>query len=479
MAKVSGKTGRRQIARHRIVRTPMEKFTLFLCSLLCTALVGVFFFMTWFMYNPKSRLAHNLKYGQRYLAADDYSRAVTEFRRVLSMDQDNAEAYQGLMEVAIRSEDADEAITLYGRATRALSDYREPVLRLLEMRAVERVDKEDFDGGFSVAATVEQITGDANEASLIRALVIDGMLDAAKKKSGEDAIALYRRILTVDNIDAAAVYERMAQLYIDEDRIEEAIVLLDEGIAATDGAENLVALRTQYTRQNASVFLPDSFIRDLNNCMAAGDFAGAAEIVRNELFLQRIMEFAGDKDPASGEQSFDFSAIQPADMNTEVYAEYNYNGQLVMLILDWERTTSREAVFHEMVYVPLQNEIYTLSQRQYVTADNTLADEEGCSRISASGEGKEIGSEQYYETLTSLINGDGIDLSAVAGGAAGNDGVRPDKAGATDDAGVLPDAEGTEDNAGVLPDEEDDGESGVLTDGEDAGDLTEQRGGIA
>ena len=86
------------------------------------------------------------------------------------------------MEAAIASEDTDTAISLYGSAGPALESYKEPLLRLQELRAVARMEEEDYDGAFTVAVTVEKATGDANEASLIRALVIDGMLDHASRK---------------------------------------------------------------------------------------------------------------------------------------------------------------------------------------------------------------------------------------------------------------------------------------------------------
>ena len=385
------------VMRRRIVYTTRERITRFLWWMLCASLVAVFFFMAWFMYNPRNRLAHNLKYGQRYLAAADYSKAVTEFRRVLAMDKRNADAYRGLMEVAIRSEDTDTAVSLYHRAGETLVSYKEPLERLLELRAVERVDEENFDGAFSVADTVQDVTGDDNEAALIRALVIDGMLSAAAKKAPEDAIALYRRLLEVEHMDAAAVYERMAHVYIDWGNDDEAILILDEGLAAT-GSEVLAELRSQYTQENAEVFLPDEFIRDLNQAMAEGDFVSAGQIVGHELFRYRIEEYAQPVNEL-GEQTFDFSAIQPADMNTSIYAEYSDAGGLLMLIVDWERTTEREAVFNELVYLPAGGQVYALSHKERVTEENTLTDEGYCYRLE--GENlMEIPSDEYYDSLS-------------------------------------------------------------------------------
>ncbi len=400
---IGGYVKKRPIARRRIKLTTGEKIGIALWSAFCAFLVGVFFFMAWYMYNPENRMAHNLKYGRQYLANANYSKAVWEFKRVLAMDDGNAEAYQGLMEVAIRSEDTDGALSLYVDATEALSGYKEPLLRLMELRAVDRLDRGDYDGAFSVAVTVEATSGDSNEAALIRALVIDGMLADAKETGElEDALALYRQLLTVKGIDAVSVYRLMAERYVNAGEARNAVDVLEEGIAAT-GDEGLQALRDEYERQFAELFLPDSFIRNLNDDLAAGDFAAAADILRNKLFLYRISAYAGSLD-MNGEQSFDFTPVQPADMNTSVYAEYGKGTKLLMLIFDWQRTTEREAVFNEMVWIPETDEIYALSQRQRVTEDNDLADETVVYRLE-DGYLREIPSEEYYDRLSKALNG--------------------------------------------------------------------------
>ncbi len=452
MAKRKYRHKKKQILRHRIKRTPLEKLALVLWTALCTFLVSVFFFMTWYMYNPASRLAHNLKYGNRYLAAADYPKAVSEFRRVLSMDEGNTEAYRGLMEAAIASEDTDTAISLYGSAGPALESYKEPLLRLLELRAVARMEEEDYDGAFSVAVTVEKATGDANEASLIRALVIDGMLDHASRKPVKEALALYRRLLTIDNVDRGAVYELIAKLYIREGDPDTALEVIDEGIRDIGEDERLTALRGEYTVEYQEVFLPDSFIKELNDAMAAVDFEKAAEVVRHELFLTRIAEFAGAPD-ANGERTYDFTPIQPADMNTTMYGEFNEKGRMIMLIIDWERQTPKEAAFNELAYVPSTGEILALTQKQRVTESNTLADEGHYYRVGTEGL-TEIDGDSYITELTAVFE------NADALGDAGDAGVSPapgpsGDAGAADDGVRAPG--GTTDPAGLQQDFPDDG----------------------
>lgn len=398
--------------RHKITRTPTEKLNIALWTLFCGCLVGVFFFMTWFMCNPKGRLAHKLKYGQKYLAAADYSHAELEFKRVLEMDATNAEAYQGLMQAAIDTENTEEALQLYNKAAKALADYKDPLERLLELRAVERTDKGDFDGAFSVADVVEQTTGDSNAASLIRALVIDGMLEKARGLQGEEAIELYRRVLKVDHVDATAIYKQMVQIRMDQEDEDALIDMLNEACEVT-GDEEFLAMREKFIHEHASLFLPDTFVRDLNNAMAEAAFNDAAAIVRDDLFLQRIAEFAGEVD-ANGEQTYDFSTVQPADMNMVMYGEYA-SGSMKMLIIDWERVTKREAAFNELVYVPETGAILAMSQRQRVSDLNTLVDEGGYWRVNTDGL-SEIPEEGYYNELRGVFGSGPLTAEELASG---------------------------------------------------------------
>ncbi|MCR5179336.1 MAG: hypothetical protein K6C95_10185 [Lachnospiraceae bacterium] len=357
-------------------------------------------FMTWYMYNPRSRLAHNLKYGKRYLVQADYNKAVAEFKRVLSVDSGNEEAYRGLMEAALETEDTDTALSLYGRAESALSSYKEPLLSLLMVRAVDRLGQSDYDGALSVAKTVSVATGDENEASRIRALVVEKMISDASGKEPEEALALYRRLLEMDNIDAAAIYKMMADVYTGEGDHSGAVSIMEEGISAT-GSEELALLKDEYIREHAEVFFPDSFVKELNDDMAAADFVAASRIVRNDLFMYRMSPYEGFVDEL-GESVYDLSPIQPADMNTTVYAEHTGDGNILMLIVDWARNTDREAVFNEMVYVPEGGYILAMSENQKVTEANTLADELHYWEIGEDGL-TEITEEDYFNRLSGLF----------------------------------------------------------------------------
>ena len=450
---------KRPIHRHKIRLTRGEIFVRLLWGAFCASLVGVFVFMTWYMYNPRSRLAHNLKYGRRYLVQADYSKAAAEFRRVLAMDSENADAYRGLMEVALQSEDTDAALSLYGRAEEALESYKQPLISLMELRAIERLSEGDYDGAFSVAETVEAATGDTNESGLIRALVINGMLEAAgREQDAAASIEMYRRVLSVDNIDAEAIYRLMAEKMVETGDPRETIALLDEGIEQT-GSEDLKTMRADVVRRFADTFLPDSFVKDLNDAMAASDFTAAAQVMKQELFLYRIAPYAGERDE-KGEQIYDFSAIQPADMNTVLYGEFSESGKLLMIIADWERTTEREAVFSEVVYVPATGEVLALTQKQRVTDDNELVDEGGCYRIGEDGQ-TEITGEEYEEELVGVINGEnGVDPDEAA-----------DLSSYTDDRDLAP-SEGEAFETGIAPEE-------GLTLEEDAEITTEEEGSIA
>lgn len=395
---------KRTAPKHRkIIHTPAEKAIIALWSVFCAFLVGVFIFMTWFMYNPASRLAHNLKYGREYLAKANYSRAVTEFRRVLAQDEDNEEAYRGLMEVAIQSQDTEEAVELYERAADKLATYKEPLERLLEERAIERVEQKDYDGAFSVADTVEQVTGDKNEASLIRALVVDGMLEEARNSDTNTAMSIYGRLLTVENIDTAPVYELMAELMESEADPEAAVAVLEEGIDAT-GNEDLEKIRDQYAQDNADTFLPDVFIKELNDAMAGANFPAAMKVVQHDLFLYRIEEYATVTDEL-GEEQFDFSAIQPADMNTTIYAEHDpASGEVLLVIIDWTRTSQREAIFNELAYIPSTGKFYALSQTErVVSATNSLKDELHYYRYDGE-EATEITHDAYVTELSEVFS---------------------------------------------------------------------------
>lgn len=392
---------KRRVHRHKIKLTLLEKLNIVFWSVFCAFLVGVFVFMTWYMYNPKSRLAHNLKYGKRYLVQADYNKAVAEFKRVLSADSGNEEAYRGLMEAALGTEDTDAALSLYGRAESVLGDYKDPLLSLLMVRAVDRLDQSDYDGALSVAATVTAATGDENEAARIKAMVVEKMISDASHKEPEAAIALYRRLLDMDNIDAVAIYRMMTDIYTGMGDHQGAVDMMEEGISATGSAE-LMSLREQYIKEHAEVFFPDSFVKELNDNMAAADFVAASEIVRNELFMYRMSPYEGPVDEL-GESSYDLSPIQPADMNTTVYAEHSGSGNLLMLIVDWSRNTEREAIFNEMVYVPSGDQVLAMRQTQNVTESNTLADEVHYWEITA-GELSEITEDEYFDRLSGLFS---------------------------------------------------------------------------
>lgn len=390
----------RRPPRHKIKLTPLEKLNIAFWSVFCVFLVSVFVFMTWYMYNPRSRLAHNLKYGKRYLVQADYNKAVAEFKRVLSVDSGNEEAYRGLMEAALETEDTDTALSLYGRAESALSSYKEPLLSLLMVRAVDRLEQSDYDGALSVAKTVSVATGDENEASRIRALVVEKMISDASGKEPEEALALYRRLLEMDNIDAAAIYKMMADVYTGEGDHAGAVSIMEEGISAT-GSEELALLKDEYIKEHAEVFFPDSFVKELNDDMAAADFVAASRIVRNDLFMYRMSPYEGFVDEL-GESVYDLSPIQPADMNTTVYAEHTGDGNILMLIVDWARNTDREAVFNEMVYVPEGGYILAMSENQKVTEANTLADELHYWEVGEDGL-TEITEEDYFNRLSGLF----------------------------------------------------------------------------
>ncbi len=392
---------KRPVYRHKIKLTALEKLNIVFWSLFCVFLVGVFVFMTWYMYNPKSRLAHNLKYGKRYLVQADYNKAVAEFKRVLSVDSGNEEAYKGLMEAALGTEDTDAALSLYGRAESVLRDYKDPLLSLLMVRAVDRLDQSDYDGALSVAVTVSAATGDDNEASRIKAMVVEKMISDAAGKEPEAAMPLYRRLLSMDNIDSVAIYKMMADAYTDIEDHQSAVDMMEEGISAT-GSEELASLREAYIKEHAEVFFPDSFAKELNDYMAVADFVAASGIVRNELFMYRMSPYEGMVDDM-GESVYDLSPIQPADMNTTVYAEHSGSGNILMLIVDWSRNTEREAVFNELVYVPSSDQILAMRQTQKVTEANTLADEVYYWDVT-SGELSEITEDDYFDRLSGLFS---------------------------------------------------------------------------
>ena len=388
---------KRRPSRHKIKLTALEKLNIVFWSVFCVFLVSVFVFMTWYMYNPKSRLAHNLKYGKRYLVQADYNKAVAEFKRVLTMDAGNEEAYRGLMEAAIGTEDTDTALSLYGRAESALSSYKEPLVSMLMVRAVERLEKSDYDGALSVAMTVKAATGDANQAARIRAMVVEKMISDASGKQPEEALNLYRRLLDMDNIDAVSIYRMMADIYTDEGDPKNAVAVMNEGIAATGSAE-LAVQREEYIKEHADVFFPDSFVKELNDYMAAADFASASQIIRNELFMYRMAQYEGPVDDM-GESVYDLTPIQPADMNTTVYAEHSGDGRILMLIVDWSRNTDREAIFNELVYVPAGGYFLAMKEDQRVTEANTLSDELHFWEVTSEGL-TEIAEDEYFNRLS-------------------------------------------------------------------------------
>lgn len=158
--------------------------------------------------------------GDAYAAQSNVSKAVTSYRKAISLSPESVWARRSLGDTYVEAKRLNEAITVYKEALK-LQPNNASLLNDLGYAYVLADRKDEALNSFDQALAIDpdDLHANRNRADLL-----------AKLKRTDEAISTYRRIAKLDPQQSANVYEKIGWLFIVSKQYDEAIIAYDEGI---------------------------------------------------------------------------------------------------------------------------------------------------------------------------------------------------------------------------------------------------------
>ena len=224
-------------------------FAFIIISVIVVALaVGIGIYNT-----PENRLQRQLDLGNKYLEEQNYEQAAIAFEEAIVINDRCMEAYSGGIEAYLGAGDMEAAQAFYGKTLTMLDGldedfFAENMDYVVEINlAAEKVYEGDRDRIAQVLEAGYTMTGENEE---IKELLIKVYLADANDKSAndsyEDALAVYDRILELDNTNTDTIndmcdwLDKYIDVLVEAGKYDDALELLEKGYTQT-GDERLQA----------------------------------------------------------------------------------------------------------------------------------------------------------------------------------------------------------------------------------------------